>query len=69
MALLQAQGEEMAYSDEKKKIPRVGRRIGSDEAVRGIAQIRFEILDMRHEFDSCKIVELTNSTLIPKSKP
>jgi hypothetical protein len=57
MALLQAQREEMAYSDEKKKIPRVGRMIGSDEAVRGITQIRFEILDVRHKTASCKIIE------------
>jgi len=57
MALLQAQREEMAYSDEKKKIPRVGRRIGSDETVRGITQIRFEILDVRHKTAYCKIIE------------
>ena len=49
MALRQAQGDEKANGDEKKKIPRVGRRIGNDEAVTVIAQIRFEIVDLSIE--------------------
>ena len=49
MALRQAQGDEKANGDEKKKIPREGRRTGSDEAVTVIAQIRFEIVDLSIE--------------------
>ena len=49
MALRQAQGDEKADGDEKKKIPRVGRRTGENEEVRVIAQIRFEMLDLSIE--------------------
>ena len=49
MALRQAQGDEKANGDDKKKIPREGRRTGDDEEVRVIAQIRFEILDLSIE--------------------